>query len=82
MLMEMGKYRGCALSEVPTEYLEWASVHLPLSARTWAAVMAEQSRRANAERVSEETPAQTFLERPRRFVNRLVAQFRLATRGY
>ena len=82
MKMDVGKYRGRALSEVPTEYLEWASVQLPLSAPMWDAVMAEQSRRANAERVQEATPAQTLWERPRRYVNRLVARFRLATRGY
>lgn len=78
MQMDVGKYRGRELSEVPTDYLEAAPAHLRLSAEMWDAVMAERCRRANAERVQSETPLQQFLERPLRVFNRIVARVRLA----
>ncbi len=81
MQLEAGSYRGCDLSDVPTDYLEWAVVHLRLSGEQWDGVMAEQSRRINKQRVEAETPLQTFLERPLQAFNKIVARVRLAVKG-
>jgi hypothetical protein len=81
MNIDAGKYRGRDLSDLPLDYLEWASVHLRLSPAMWDAVMAEQSRRMNAERVAAETPLEKALERPLHFFNKLVARLRLAGKG-
>ena len=81
MQIDVGKYRGHDLSEVPTDYLEWATVHLALSDRMWDAVMAEHARRTNAERVEAQTPSQKFLARPVRAINRLMARIRLHVLG-
>lgn len=82
MKMTAGKYKGCELSDVPTDYLAWASSHMPLSAEAWDNVMAEQSRRLNAERVAAETLAQILLERPVKAFNKIAARIHLAATGY
>jgi len=74
MKMDMGKYRGCELSEMPTDYLEWALVHLSLSEEMRRAVQADFSRRINEVRISEETPAARVLHKAARPVNRVVAR--------
>lgn len=82
MKMDVGKYRGRELSDVPTEYLGWAATHLRLSAEMWDGLMAEQSRRLSAERVAAETPLQKAVERPLRLFNKITARVRLARKGY
>jgi len=77
MKIDVGRYRGRELAELPTDYLEWASVHLRLSAPMWDAMMAEHARRANTVRVEAETPLQKFLERPIQAFNKLVVRVRL-----
>lgn len=81
MQIDVGKYRGRDLSEVPTHYLEWATVHLAMSDRMWDAVMAEHARRTDAARVEAETPLQKTLERPLHAFNKIVARVRLAVTG-
>ncbi len=81
MQMEAGKYRGCELSEVPTDYLEWAAVHLCLNPEQWDGVMAERSRRINSQRLEAETPMQKRLERPLQAFNKIAARLRLAVKG-
>lgn len=48
MQLDAEKYRGCELSEVPTEYLEWASIHLPLSSRMGDVVIVDPDPPAKA----------------------------------
>ena len=82
MQMDAGKYRGCELSDLPTDYLDWALIHLRLNGPMWDAVMAEQSRRRNAERVAAESSMQRALERPLRLYNKAIARVKLAVTGY
>ncbi len=73
MKMDVGKYIGQDVSEVPTEYLEWAMGHLALSDAMEGAVMAEYARRTNEERVQAETPGQRVWERVSQAVTKFAA---------
>jgi len=45
MKLDVGKYRGQDLADVPTDYLEWAVGHLRMSDAMERAVVAEYARR-------------------------------------
>lgn len=74
MKMDMGKYRGSELSELPTDYLEWALVHLSLSDELRCAAQADYSRRVHEARLKGETRAERVLHRAARPVNRIAAR--------
>ncbi len=82
MKIDMGKYRGTELSEVPTDYLEWALVHLALSDELRCAAQAEYSERINEVRVDKETPAERAMQRAVRPVNRVVAHVHERVTGW
>ena len=73
MKLDVGKYSGQDLADVPTDYLEWAVGHLRMSDSMGNAVVAEYARRANEERVSAETPAQRVWERVQKTVTKFTA---------
>ena len=73
MQMESGKYIGCEVAALPTEYLEWAMGHLSMTDAARGAVMAEYARRANEARVEAETPGQQLRARLGRTVTKLLA---------
>ena len=72
MKLDIGKYMGRDLEEVPTDYLAWAMGHVALSDGMQAAVMAEYARRTNDEKVQAETPGQRTWGR----VSKVVTKFR------
>lgn len=74
MQLETGKYHGTEISEVPTDYLEWATSHLAMSDEMQLAVVAEIARRANAARVEGETPLQHLKERVSEAVTKFAAR--------
>jgi len=81
MQLDCGKYRGHDLAEIPTEYLRWASIHLPLDHAAWDTVMAEYSRRLSQQHVDDETPAQRLWEKVEHPLNKLMARLSLRLRG-
>ncbi len=74
MKLDTGKYHGTELSEVPTDYLEWAVGHLAMDDATELAVVAEIARRANEARVAAETPADRLKERIGEAVTKFAAK--------
>jgi hypothetical protein len=74
MKMDMGKYRGRELTEIPTEYFEWANIHLPMTDEMRSAVQAEHSRRLNEERIASEGAASLLLDKITHPVNRVTAR--------
>ena len=77
MKLDVGKYSGRELVDVPTDYLEWAVGHLRLSDAMEGAVVAEYARRTNEERVTTETPARRAWDRVQRTVIKFTANHRL-----
>lgn len=82
MRLEYGKHRGKDLADVSTEYLKWATVHLPLDAKGWDGVMAEYGRRLNKERVDAESPARKILDKIEHPINKIIARVMMRIRGY
>lgn len=82
MTIDVGKYRGRELSELPTDYLEWAITHLSLTDNMRRGVQAEYSHRVSAARVAAETPAERILEKIARPVNRVIARLQERLRAW
>lgn len=74
MRLDIGRYRGTALTEIPTEYLEWAVGHVAMSDEMERAVVAEYARRANAKRVAAWTPARHLWSRVSGALTRFAAR--------
>jgi hypothetical protein len=62
------------LSEIPTEYLEWALGHLGLSEAMVGAVTAEIARRSGEARVESETPFEHLKEHISETLNKFAAK--------
>jgi tRNA(Ser,Leu) C12 N-acetylase TAN1 len=74
MKLSSGQYHGTELSEVPTEYLEWAIGHLSMDEEMEQAVVAEVARRAQEARVEAETPLDHLKERVSETITKFAAK--------
>lgn len=74
MKLLSGKYHNTEIEEIPTDYLEWALVHMTLDDQTQQAIQVEISRRQNEQRVKDETKLDRIKERVSETVTKFAAK--------